>query len=187
MKKSVFILLTLFAVSLFAQEEQVSAEQKAWTEFMTPGSMHELLASTAGEWQTKTTWWMFPGAEPQISEGTVKTEMIFGGRYLKSEHTGNMMGMPMEGMAIEAYDNALQKFVSTWIDNFGTGISTAEGTYNPETKTLTYHGKGTDPVSKSEMKYKQEMFFESENKCVITMYNDFQGAEFKSMVIEYSR
>ena len=31
-----------------------------------------------------------------------------------------------------------KKFVSSWIDNMGTGIQFSEGTYDPATKTFTY-------------------------------------------------
>ncbi len=32
------------------------------------------------------------------------------------------MGMPFEGMGIDGYDNLAKQYVSTWVDNMGTGI-----------------------------------------------------------------
>ena len=46
-----------------------------------------------------------------------------------------MMGMPFQGMSTMAYDNGKKTFMSTWIDNMGTGILETEGTYDAGTKT----------------------------------------------------
>ena len=52
-----------------------------------------------------------------------------------------MMEMDFQGQGLEGYDNVKKKFVSTWIDNMGTGIMIAEGTYDPATKTFTYNSE----------------------------------------------
>lgn len=52
-----------------------------------------------------------------------------------------MMGMPFEGHGTLAYDNHRKMFVSTWIDNMGSGIMVLEGTYDDASKTLTLMGK----------------------------------------------
>ena len=51
---------------------------------------------------------------------------------------GKMKDMQFKGMAVEGYDNVKKKFVSSWIDNMGTGIQFSEGTYDPASKTFTY-------------------------------------------------
>jgi len=79
MFKSIFALLTfsllIFTASLNAQDE-MSADQKAWMDYMTPGPMHEMMAKSVGEWNTKSTFWMDPEGEPMECEGTAKFEMI---------------------------------------------------------------------------------------------------------------
>ena len=52
---------------------------------------------------------------------------------------GKMKDMQFKGMGVEGYDNVKKKFVSSWIDNMGTGIQFSEGTYDPATKTFTLH------------------------------------------------
>ena len=49
-----------------------------------------------------------------------------------------MKDMQFKGMGVEGYDNVKKKFVSSWIDNMGTGIQFSDGTYDPATKTLMY-------------------------------------------------
>ena len=62
MFKSIFALLAfsllIFTASLNAQAE-MSADQKAWMEYMTPGPMHEMMAKSVGEWKTKNTYWRY--------------------------------------------------------------------------------------------------------------------------------
>ncbi len=48
-----------------------------------------------------------------------------GGALPGSFHTGDMMGQPMEGRGLTAYNNATKECETTWIDNMGTGIGEA--------------------------------------------------------------
>jgi len=190
MFKSLFsFLLISFLMSssaLLAQEE-MSAEQKAWMEYMTPGPMHEMMAKAVGDWKSKNTFWMDPAGEPMVSEGTATFEMILGGRYLKSTHKGETMGMPMEGINIQCYDNATKEFTATWIDNMGTGISVSKGTYDEATKTINFTGTMVDPMSGKELDYRQTIQLPDDNHQVIEMFMNSNGKEYKSMMVELTR
>ncbi len=185
---TLFISLLFTSFTLFAQEEHpMSPEQKAWMNYMTPGEMHKLLAKFAGTWKTESKFWQQPGAEPAVSEGTAEVESILGGRYLKSTLHGKVMNMPMEGIALDGYDNALGKFKSVWIDNMGTGISTAVGTYDKKSNSIKYSGFAVDPVSKKEVPFKSVVKFVDENTQLFEMYMEQDGKEFKSFEIVYKR
>jgi hypothetical protein len=190
MFKSLFSILTfsllIFTASLNAQEE-MSADQKAWMDYMTPGPMHEMMAGSVGEWKSINTFWMDPAGEPMVSEGTVKFEMILGGRYMKSTHKGMVMGMPFTGIMLEAYDNATKEFIAIWIDNLGTGMSVSKGTYNEVTKTLNSTGTMVDPMSGKESHYRQTVQLIDDNHQVVEMFMLEDGKEFKNMVIELTR
>lgn len=56
--------------------------------------------------------------------------MIMNGLYQRSSHTSNMMGRPFKDESITVYDTIKKKFLCTWIDNIGSGISMMEGTYD---------------------------------------------------------
>jgi len=167
-------------------QQQMDAQQKAWMDYMTPGKYHEMLGKTAGEWNAVIKWRMDPNAEFQSAQGTTVNEMIMGGRYLKSAHSGMMMGMPFEGLAIEGYDNGKKEFVSTWIDNMGTGIMVSSGSYDEASKTLTYTGSMPDP-SGVNVKYKQVTKIIDDNKYILEMFSDYGSGEFKTMEVEYTR
>lgn len=182
------IVLTGLSLS-FAQDEVNQNEQmNKWMEYMTPGSMHEWLAGSDGEWKTISRWWMDPSSEkPMESEGTAKFEMILGGRYQKSYHTGEVMGMPMEGINLLGYDNATKEFTAIWIDNMGTGTAVAKGKYDEESQSIIMNGSMIDPMTEKEMTFKQVYKKIDENHQMVEMFMDFKGQEFKSMEVELIR
>ncbi len=106
---------------------------------------HKLLSGMAGNWTYTLKMWMDPSGKPQESKGTSTRKPIMGGRYFVAEHTGKfqmpgpdgkMKDMDFKGMAIEGYDNAKKKFVSSWIDNMSTMIMNSEGSYDSAAKTF---------------------------------------------------
>jgi hypothetical protein len=189
--KSITILLFTFLSFFFCNQaafsQEKDAQQKAWMEYMTPGKYHEMMAKSVGEWKTVTKWWMDPSAEPMVSEGTAVNEMIMGGRYLKSTHSGTMMGQPFEGIMIEGYDNTKKEFVSTWIDNMGTGIMFSTGKYDEPSQSVTFEGSMVDPMTGSDVKYKQTVKIIDQNKHMMEMYDVSKGTEIKMMEIEFTR
>ncbi len=190
MFKSIFavliILLLLPATTIFAQDE-MSADHKAWMDYMTPGPMHEMMAGSVGEWKSKSTFWMDPAREPMVSEGTVKFEMIMDGRYMKSTHKGMVMEMPFTGMFLQAYDNVTKEFIAIWIDNLGTGMSVSKGTYDEGTKTLNSTGTMIDPMSGKEVHYRQTVQLIDDNHQVMEMFMQEDGKEYKNMVVELTK
>ena len=183
---TLLLFLLLMPTTIFAQEE-MSAEQKAWMDYMTPGPMHEMMAGSVGEWKSKNTFWMDPAGEPMVNEGTVKFEMIMDGRYMKSTHKGMVMGMPFTGMNLQAYDNATKEFVAVWIDNLGTGMSVSNGTYDEATKTINSTGTMVDPMSGKDVKYRQTVQLLSDNHQVMEMFIYSDGKEYKNMIVELTR
>ena len=190
-KLDFFSLLILFCSScliIFAQdnkEEQAAAQQK-WMEYMTPSESHKMMAKSVGEWATTMQMWESPDAKPMKSEGTCKSEMILGGRYMQSKYSGMVMGMPFEGISTDGYDNAKKVYINTWVDNMGTGIMHAEGKFDDASKTIVYNGTMFDPMQNKELTYRQTMQMVDDSHMVMEMFNTTKaGKEYKSMHIEY--
>jgi len=163
---------------------------KAWMDFATPGEMHKMLAKSDGVWTGANTTWMENGGKPITSTSEAANKMIFDGRYQVSEHKGNFMGMPFEGMSIVGYDNAKKKFVSTWIDNMGTGIMSSEGEWNSSTKSIEFKGKMSDPARPGKDCDIREVFtFIDDNTQKLEMYgpDGKTGKEYKTMEIMFTR
>ncbi len=162
---------------------------KNWMDYMTPGEAHSLLAKSDGEWTSVNTMWMDPSAPPTVTEGSCVNKMIMGGRYQVSENKGNFNGMPFEGIATTGYDNAKKVFFNTWIDNFGTGMMTSEGTYDSTTKTFTFTGKSIDPMMGIEKPFRETFSMPDDNSQIMEMFmpNPDGKGEFKTMNIVYTR
>lgn len=175
-----------FSSQLVAQTDQ-DAAMKAWMSYMTPGEVHKMLAKDDGEWNEEITLWMAPGAPPTKNTATCLNKMIMGGRYQESKHTGNFMGMPFEGYGLVGYDNAKKIFVSSWVDNLGTGIMYLEGKWDDKTKTINFSGKSTDATTGKDMAIREVFTYIDPNKQKLEMFSTVEGKEYKSMEIIFTR
>ena len=164
-------------------------------ELAKPGENHKLLQSGAGTWSYTVKWWMSPEAPPSTSTGTSVARAVMDGRYVITDHTGKMqmpgadgkmMDMEFKGMAMEGYDNVKKKFVSSWIDNMGTGIMNSEGTYDAGSKTLTYTAD-YEPMPGMKTKVRQVVKIADKDHRVMEFFEDRGGTEVKTMEISYTR
>ncbi|POY38549.1 hypothetical protein C3K47_03905 [Solitalea longa] len=190
MKKSALLLsaiLFIVCCQLKAQNTE-DANMKAWQAYMTPGDVHKMMAKDTGEWNEDITMWMSPGTPPLTYKASCVNTMILGGRYQKAVHTGNMMGMPFEGLGITGYDNAKKVFVTSWIDNFGTGLLYMEGIWDAVAKSITFTGKSVDPMTGKDTMMKQVLKFIDDKTQVLEMYMPApDGKEFKTMEIKLTK
>jgi hypothetical protein len=171
-----------------AQGKQAQdAQMKAWMAYMTPGPMHEMLAKSNGDWNEEVTMWMAPGTPPTKSTATCTNKMILGNRYQESHSTGSMNGMPFEGTSTVGYDNIKKVFMSTWIDNMGTGIMYMEGKYDEKTKTVAFSGSMIDPMTGKAEKVRENFKMIDDNNQMMEMYSTHEGKEFKTMEIKFTR
>ncbi len=188
---SVLVLILTGFISIFAQEmtaEQKEAEAK-WMAYMAPGENHQNLAKSVGDWDATMLMWNGPKGEPTKTTGTVKAEMILGGRYLQMKYNSTIMGMPFEGISTDGYDNAKKVFFNTWVDNMGTGIMYAEGKYDDKTNSVVFTGTMSDPMSGKNMPYRQTVQSMDDKHMVMEMFypDPKDGKEYKAMRVEYSK
>jgi hypothetical protein len=161
---------------------------KAWTDFATPGEMHKMLASWNGTWHAEVLSWMDPNKPPEKSEATYTLNSILGGLYQTGHLTGTMMGTPFEGNSLLGYDNAKKVFVSTWVDNLGSGITSMTGTWDPSTNTLTLKGTQSNPMTGKETNIRETLEIVDDNTHKMTMYGTGpDGKETKFMEATYKR
>jgi len=182
------ILFLLISFSLFAQEKQhqMSAEQKAWVEYMTPGKEHAKLAKQVGNWTYESKFWMSPDQkEPVVTKGEAEFESILGGRYVRSEMKGAFMNMPFEGMGFDGFDNARKVYVSAWVDNMSTGMLYMEGT--EQDGKIVYNGTSVNPVTKASEKVKTVITNIDDDHFKMEMFMVTDNGDFKTMEINYTR
>lgn len=186
MKKFILCSLLLVFISSYSVQAQDQAQMQQWQEYMTPGPMHKILANNVGQWKGEITLWMDPSQPPTKLESTAICESLFDGKYFQTKYSGEMMGMPYNGLEITGFDNAKKKFFSSLIDNMGTGIMTLEGTYDEATKTITFIGSETD-FSGKDMKVRETMKSIDNDNMLFEMFMDQGAGEMKSMEVKYTR
>ncbi|MBI5403635.1 MAG: DUF1579 domain-containing protein [Ignavibacteriae bacterium] len=185
MKKTLLfvLLIAFYAINSFAQDD----EMKKWMDYATPGKEHQSLAKMNGEWSFTSKMWMDPNAEPQISTGTAKFEMLLGGRYQQLTVTGKMMGMDFIGIGINGFDNAKKVYVSSWIDNVGTGLMFMEGKFDEASKKIIFKGVMVDPMTGKDTEYKETIKAIDDNNMEMEMFTVTDGKDIKNMEIKYTR
>jgi Protein of unknown function (DUF1579) len=161
---------------------------KNWTTYMTPGEKHRLMAGWEGKWTGEVTIWPAPGAPPQKSTTTAVNKMVLNGLYMESEHKGSFDGMPFLGKGTMGFDNLRGVFVSTWIDNMGSGIMYLEGVPDEMGKAISLKGRMFDPALAVMTEVRETLRLINDNSQVMEMYHTLPGEkEMKVMEIKYTR
>lgn len=167
------------------------AMMQAWMKLAAPGEHHEHLKPLAGKWEIAGKWRMGPEAPWQESRSTAEAEWILGGRFLQQKVKGEPMPPmpePFEGLGIVGYDNAKQRYVSFWIDNFGTMMLTAEGSCSDDGRKITFEGSYDDPMTGSKQTLKTIYKVKSADEYVMEMWqNGPDGKEFLGVELLHKR
>jgi hypothetical protein len=156
----------------------------------TPGKEQEFLAQGVGHWECKTTMWMTPTSEPTESKGTSTSEVVMDGRFVKCEMDGEMPGMgPYHGLGFYGYDNVAGQYVSTWIDNHGTGIMQGTGEKSGDGKSITWTYTVNCPIAKGPVQMRETLTRTGDDTQTLVMHgtDPKSGKEFKMMSIEMTR
>lgn len=155
----------------------------------TPGKMHKHLMNEAGVWNGKTTMFM-PGSEPATSDCVSTITPIMDGRYITCEIKGDMPGMgPYDGFGLYGFDNVSQKFVSTWIDNHGTGMMTGTGELSEDGKVMSWKYTFNCPLTKKSTIMREIESVTGPNTKRLDMFSPDPktGKEAKMMTIEFTK
>lgn len=167
-----------------AMDEEMMAK---WKEYSTPNENHQVLEPLVGNWEYSLKMWMAPDAPADESAGTSESKWILDGRFIEEITQGTWMGQPFNGQQVIGFDNAQKQYMSTWIDNMGTGMMSGAGTFDPATKTLTQTGSFMCPFKgKMPLRWVTKII-DNDNHVFEAYTNDDSGKEFKHMEIIYKK
>ena len=157
-----------------------------------PSSQHQLLSTLKGSWYYEIQYWSKGGADPQVSTGTVKNDMVLGGRFLLSKTSLilNVGGqnIPYEAWSLLGYDTASQAFTSVWADTMHTNLATGSGTFNESSNTIEEKGSFTNPLTGKKLNYRSELQFIDGGAHKRTFFiPNAAGKEFKVIEITFER
>ena len=173
-----------------AMDPAQQAAMEAMKALGSPSEGHKALEPLAGTWTYTAKFWMSPTESPQSMTGTTVNTVIFGGRFLRQEISGQGEGWPaFEGVGFTGYDNIRKQYQTVWFDNMNTSMMRGDGAFDAATNTLTDEGDFSCPMTREAHRW-----YRSAWKVVDpthTMYESYsktpEGQEFKSMEIHYTR
>jgi hypothetical protein len=157
-----------------------------------PGEPHQALEPFAGTWSYTAQWWMSPDEAPRSMTGVANNALIFGGRFLRQEISGQPMEEgqpPFEGVGFIGYDNIRKEYQSVWLDNMMTGMMRGTGAFDAASRTLADQGDFSCPMTgEANRWYRTAWTVVDEHHTTYESYaRTPDGREFKSMVIQFSR
>ena len=191
---TVFNLALIQGVALISPHQEMSAQDRKMMEQMmkygTPGKGHELLKKYIGDWDVDVSTWRDPAAPPEKSKGTIKSALIFDGRFLKSSFEGTMGGMKAQGVEIIGYDLFKKMYTTFWIDSWSTTFLITTGTLDMTGKVLTETGMFPDAMTdgKTMQKIRNVTTFMDDGSYKFEMYMAMpDGKEMKGMELVCKR
>ena len=171
-----------------AMDAETQANMQKLKEAGTPGAEHAVLNPLEGNWNVTETHWMKPGKKPTKSSGTSTMAWVMGGRFLKQDYKGEMMGQPFEGSGYLGYDKVGKQYVSVWMDDMSTALFEGTGSYDAATKTVTQSGTFNCPIKGPNQWYEWKWKIVNKNKNIFSMYmKDDKDKQFKTMEMVYTR
>jgi hypothetical protein len=156
-------------------------------EFSMPGPMHQKFNEWSGHWQERIKSWIKEGGKPAEYQLMCDCRPIMDGRFLLTEVRGVVNGMPYEGQEILGWDNARKIYVSSWIDNQGTGIMNMEGSFDEASNTITFRGSVSSPSSPEPVKVRVVWKIKSPSQIEKEFYVEREGKESKTMEVNMMR
>jgi len=171
-----------------AADPQMQDMIAAMEKFASPGPEHKILLDAVGTWDLESKVWMDPSAPPSVIQGKAAYRAVLGGRYVQFDLEGEMMGMPYTGYGISGYDRYNKRYMTLWLDNFGTGFYMTEGTADASGRVRTETGSWDDYMSGKKMHVKIVYTYLNKDKFTSEMYMiQADGKEMKTMEQTYTR
>jgi hypothetical protein len=99
-----------------------------------PAPEHLAMTALTGRWKGKALLWIDPAEPPGESDVEALVESLYGGRWIRIEYQGLVMGKPHAGTLVIGFHKDAGEHESSWIDTFHTGTS-----------ILTSAGKPSNP------------------------------------------
>ncbi len=167
------------------EHKQMDPEQMAMMAKMmayaTPGANHQHLGAMTGTFICETKFWMAPGAPPEQSTGTMTSRWMLDNRYLQQNYKGEWMGQPFHGFGLMGFDNSTNKFFSTWMDTFSTGLFYETGSCDESGKNFTLSGENFDPHLGTKRSTKSSIEVINDSKHILRMFSKTpDGKEMKT-------
>ena len=190
----VFLATLVLSVSAREKNQEMAEEQKKmmelWKKYTFPGEKHKHIEYFVGEWESIIKSWPEPGKKFGVRTQEIKVESFFDGRFTKAhiKTDASDVGMLLETIVINGYDNYKQEFFSITLSKQRTDFYLATGKLDKTGKIRTDTTVRTDIFTGEEYRVKAITTIINRNKYTYEYYNiDPEGNEIKRMDITYTR
>ncbi len=172
------------------QAPDMDAMMQEWMKYSEPDEHHKLMEPMVGSFTAVAKMWMDPtSSEPTVSNGTMESKWVLGGRFIKQHYISEFMGMPFEGIGMWGYDRYQERYTGYWWDTFGTTTYESKGSVNESGTTFTMYGVMQDPAQDGRLVRTRDVTRVINNdKHVMEMHHDLpDGSWMKVMEITFTR
>jgi hypothetical protein len=190
----VFLATLVLSVSAQENNQEMSEEQKKmmelWKKYTFPGEKHKHIEYFVGEWESIIKSWPVPGKEPKVRNQKIKVESFFDGRFTKAhiKTDASDIGMVIETIVINGYDNFKQEFFSITLSKLRTDYYLTTGKLDKTGKIRTDTTVRTDILTGEQYRVKAITTIINRDKYTYEYYQiDPEGNEIKRMDITYTR
>jgi hypothetical protein len=178
------LLIVYLAVSVGAGDKGQAAGQPL-------GKEHQVLKALAGSFESTITVYDPASGNSTEHKGTVNRRLIMDGLFLQSEFETVFRGERFRTLNLVGYDTGKKRYVSVTVRSDMTGISTREGDYDVESKTIVLVGEDSCPPHGDKIKSRHLLKIVSSDEQVEESYftpSPPDGApEMKLLKVRFSR
>lgn len=191
LRRALFSLLfTVVLASGLVAQEAPSPEKmmEIMSKYATPAEHHKHLEMMVGSWTTMSRFWMAPGAPPMESAGKARHSKVLDGRFIHVTYEGDFAGQPFKGEGYAGYDRFKNKYVESWIDNFGTMMLYATGDCDGQGRVRIVRGEVDELLTGKPSWFRSVYRFDGPDRYSLEMYGPGpDGKEFRMFEIVHTR
>lgn len=148
------------------QDMSPEAMMEMMAQLGAPDEHHKEMAVFVGAWDTKMEA-LSPGMEAFNSTGSATFEPVMGGRFIKQNYNGSMMGQPMNGVGLSGYNKASKQYEGVWYDSMSTALYMVKG--DKTDSGWVYEGEEVDPMSGEKFGFRHVIKMDGKDKWHFVM------------------
>jgi hypothetical protein len=167
------------------QQGATNLMSKDPTELLIPSEHHELLHKKIGNWKVKCHYFMAPGGEPIVAEGTDRVEAL-GPFWTVGHFDCVVVGKAIKGRSTTGYNPVSGNYVGTWQDSSTPFLYAFEGGFDEEGR-LAMEGEGIDPSRGKLAIYRSVEELGDDERKLQLFVDQPTGAPFQVLEYFYTR
>ena len=168
-------------------ESSIADKMAACAEMAKPAPEHALLKAFEGRFKARVTMWWDPSADPMVSTGVMTNRLVLGDKFIEHDYADDT-GM-FHGKGFWGFNTLDKRWEGVWIDSMASFMHTDTGSYDQGARTWEMRGQMTDPSSGDTLYRRNTITLSDDDHHTMESFfaREPGGAEFRSMLIEYTR